>query len=387
MRIVHICAHYQDKLGYQEHHLGKSMKEAGHDVFFITSDVHFAFPDYDNTMKHIIGDKYVGTGLFLSDYGCEIHRLHGSIKKFTGTIWLFGLRKKLRELNPNVIICHTIFSWSAIRVLYYREFHYCKIIFDDHNTINLIRKDRVSRMIYFFFRKLFSKRFLKISYKLVGISETCIDVMKNYFGLSGEKVKMIPLGTDMNIFNRDQTKRIEYREQMNLTDRDILIVYTGKVYEVKNVHLIIIALDQMTLPDKDRFIVNIVGDVAASYQKVLNETIEKSNIRVVIHPSMPVDQLSKVYNAADIAVWPDHLTTSTIDASACGCPIICSNYMPERVKNNNGLLVKPGDLISLKEALLLLIKDDQTRNIMGQNGIEYVKKELSWSAIAQKFLQ
>jgi len=100
-----------------------------------------------------------------------------------------------------------------------------------------------------------------------------------------------------------------------------------------------------------------------------------------------MDQLPEVYNAADIAIWPDHLTTSTIDASACGCPIICSTYMPERVKYGNGLLVKGGDPTELKLALQKLIEDESLRRVMGKRGIEYVQNELSWTAVAKKFVE
>ena len=45
MRIVSINVHYQDGLGYQDYYLGSEWKKMGHEVHFISSDVHFDYPD------------------------------------------------------------------------------------------------------------------------------------------------------------------------------------------------------------------------------------------------------------------------------------------------------------------------------------------------------
>ena len=60
--------------------------------------------------------------------------------------------------------------------------------------------------------------------------------------------------------------------------------------------------------------------------------------------------------------------------------------MPERITYNNGLLVDGGSLESLKTALKTLISDKKLREKMGRNGVRYVENELSWKAIAEKFI-
>ena len=148
MRIISINVHYQDKLGYQDYYLGSEWKKMGHEVHFISSDVHFDYPDYDNTVKHIIGSKYVGSGIFLNDYDVPIHRLKGTPRRYTGLIWLKGFEKKLLDLKPDLIISHGIFSWQSIRLLFiYKELN-CPIIFDDHPTLNLVRKGKVSAVFF-----------------------------------------------------------------------------------------------------------------------------------------------------------------------------------------------------------------------------------------------
>ena len=385
MRIVSINVHYQDGLGYQDYYLGKSWKEMGHEIHFISSDVHFDYPDYDNTVKHIIGDKYIGTGNFLNDYNVPVHRLKGTLRKYTGLVWLKGFEKKLLELKPQLIVSHGIFSWQSVRLLFIYKKLNCPIIFDDHTTLNLVRKGKLSGVFFLVFRTLFAKRFMKVAHKLVGISETCIDVMRDNFGLFGKKVEMIPLGTDITIFKKDILLRNSYRNELAISNDELVIVYTGKMYEDKKVHLIFEALNDGSVSN-EKIVILLVGDVAETYRAKLDDAVNKSKNRVIIKKAVSIDQLPAVYNAADISVWPDHTTNSTIDASACGCAIICSHFMPERVKYKNGIMIEGGNLLGLKQALVQLINNKNLRNEMGRQGEKYVLSELSWDAVAKKFI-
>ena len=386
MKIVSVNVHYQDGLGYQDYYLGKSWKVMGHDVHFISSDWHFDYPDYDNTVKHIIGDKYVGSGTFLNEYNVPVHRLKSIARKYTGLIWLKGFEKKITELKPELIISHGIFTWQSIRLLFiYRKLN-CPIIFDDHTTINLLRKGKLASIIFFSFKTLFATRFVKVAHRLVGISETCIDVMQDSFGLTGKKVEMIPLGTDISIFKKSKILRDACRHDLDIKENEILVVYTGKMYEDKKVHLIFEALNDESVTKNNKIVILLVGDIAEAYKEKMNNSVKTSQHRAVLRKAVSINQLPAIYNAADIAVWPDHTTNSTIDASACGCAIICSHFMPERVKYNNGIMIEGGNLGELKEALSILTNNQTLRNEMGINGRKYVENELSWTAIAKKFL-
>ncbi len=386
MKIVNICAHYQDKLGYQEHYLGKEWVKMGYDVHYITSDVHFDFPDYNNTVKSIIGDKYVGTGVFYTDFNAPIHRLKSAPKKYTGLMWLVGLKKKVLELKPDILVIHGIFNYQTIRVLYFVKKIGCKVIIDDHTAEFFVRKGKIADAVFWLFRALFSKHILKVADKIVAITPSVVDVMRNKFGISGVKVEMIPLGSDIELFRKSREYRKRGREYFNLDDEDILVLYTGKIYPDKKVHLIIDALNDPNVNCSKNIVIGIVGNMSIDYKEFMNEAIKNAVCRVVLLNAVSQAVLPLMYNAADICVWPDSLTTSTIDASACGSPIICSDNMPERTIYGNGILIKGGDIYELKIALRKLIDDAVLRLEMGQKGVKYVEDKLSWRIIAQRFL-
>ncbi|MEJ7820903.1 MAG: glycosyltransferase family 4 protein [Chitinophagaceae bacterium] len=361
-------------------------KKLGPEVIYLTSDTHFNFPDYNNTVRHIIGDHYVGTGIFQTEFGAELHRIKGSNRKITGLVWLYGMEKKVYELRPDFIVSHGIFSFHSLRLLFIAKKLNCPIVFDDHYTINLIPKSKPALFVYFAFRKFFAKKFLKVAYKLIGISDTCIDVMRDYFGLTGPKIEMIPLGTDTCIYYPDKNLRENYRKKLGACVDTLIITYTGKIYELKKIHLIIEALNDKEVSGNKNILILIVGDVVKTYATVLNKSIKNSTYPVKVISAVPAKELAAIYNSTDIAVWPDHLTTSTIDASACGCAIICSHYMTERTKYENGINIKGGNLQELKAALKLLIHNEKKRLEMGDNGIRYVNEVMSWKAIASRFI-
>jgi glycosyltransferase involved in cell wall biosynthesis len=181
--------------------------------------------------------------------------------------------------------------------------------------------------------------------------------------------------------------RKEGREFFGVKDDEILVLYTGKIYQEKKVHLIIEALNDPGVRSDKKIVFGIVGGVGATYQKMFEQAVAGSICRTVIKPSMPQERLPMLYNAADICTWPDSLTTSTIDASACGCAVITNDNMPERTSYDNGIMIRRGNLDDLKAALKKLIGDDELRKKMGERGIQYVEEQLSWKIIAKKFLE
>lgn len=390
MRILSINSHYQDKLGYQDYYLGKALMSLGHEVIFITSDRHFDYPDYENTVAHIIGPKYVGVGEFINDYGATVIRLpiNRKVYFFGQKILLKGFLEKLNSLKPDLIISHNLMTYQSILLSTSAIENNPVLIFDDHTTINLLNKRFISRFLYSVFRLLFSKRIYRVSKRIIGISHTCIEVINKYFGLSGDKVEMIPLGSDTELFFPDILKRKTYRQnQLGIKDDTVVLTYTGKIYSLKSVVEMIEVINEIQPLIYYSTIIHIVGDVSSDYQEVFVNAINASSVKIVYRKAVTTSELVDIYNASDICIWPNHLTNSTVDASACACAIICSNYMPERVKSGNGIAIKPGDKKELSEALIKLINDPQLRLSMGLLGREYVENELSWTAIARNFIR
>jgi glycosyltransferase involved in cell wall biosynthesis len=257
---------------------------------------------------------------------------------------------------------------------------------DDHTAKFFLRKGKKAQLAFWLFRKLFSKRIMEVADKIIGITPSVMQVLKEDFGLSGEKVSQVILGSDTDLFKSTPELRKQGREFFGVAEDEVLILYTGKIYEEKKVHLIIEALNNPIVRGGQKVVMGIVGGVDANYKSMLDKTIADASIRVVLKQAMPQEHLPMLYNAADVSVWPDSLTTSTIDASACGSAIISNDNMPERTSYDNGIMIRRGNFDDLKEALQKLIGDPELRKKMGERGVQYVDEQLSWKIIARQFL-
>jgi len=78
-----------------------------------------------------------------------------------------------------------------------------------------------------------------------------------------------------------------------------------------------------------------------------------------------------------------------MEAAACGRPIVTTDVPGCRgsVKNGNGLLVPPGDIVALAEALRLLVGDLTMQENMGKRSRELAEAEFSVDRIVAQTLQ
>jgi glycosyltransferase involved in cell wall biosynthesis len=385
VKIVHICSYYTEPLakGYQVYQLAKTQITSGHEVSIVTCNREMELEEYKAYARKVNEHSYLDSSF--SETGATIHRLHVKFSLF-GRNWWKGLKKKMIELAPDLLIVHNILDFQSVRVLYFSEQLRCRLIFDDHTTFNIARKGMVSNFMYSIFRLFWAKKLYDRAEKIIGISHSCMEILENKFGLKGAKLSMISLGSDTDIFYPDNRKRKAYREKVNVDENTLVVVYSGKINHFKKVHLIIEALNLINKENKMDITILIAGFMEPEYANYFEAKISESINPLIQLGHVNQTVLADIYNAADIAVWPAHTTTSTLDASACGCPIICSEYKRERYKSNNGFGIKDGDLESLTIALDKLIKDPELRREMGRNGVELVRNEFSWQEISRRFL-
>jgi len=381
MRILHLCNYIQPKLGYQEYFLAKEHAKMGHTVTVVTSDRYFPFPNYDNTVKAVLGNRFVGIGESFVD-GFKIIRLK-TIFEYSGRVWLLGLKNTIKQIQPDIIICHGIPNFNSVRILNLKKKLDFKLIFDDH----MVKTYESHRFIGNIFYKLFNfKKIEKFADRIIGISSECVDFIKEKYRIK-KNVELVPLGADTDLFRPDEDIKKSFRQKNNIPSEAIVLIYTGKLIFDKAPHNIILALDKIKNKITKEVILLFVGNFETQYKEYFYSLVEKTNFKIIHFPSVNNKELANFFIGADIAIWPRQITISTIEASSCGIPIICSQKYKERFKNNNGIPIKEDDIDNLSDAILLLIEDDKLRENMGQNGRNLVLNEMSWAAIAKNFIE
>ena len=105
---------------------------------------------------------------------------------------------------------------------------------------------------------------------------------------------------------------------------------------------------------------------------------------------VPRNEVSSYLMANDIMCLPSFAEPSAaalVEASAYGLPVVSTKVggTPERVMDGvTGLLVEPGNVSDLSEALLGLMRDPELSRRFGISGRDQVVKRFTWSAVASK---
>ena len=130
MKIVHVMNWYIPGMGYQENYLPAEQKKLGHDVEIVTSDRLPPYKGYERHIGKIVGKRIVGAGTF-EDNGIKIHRLPIFFEiESGGQLFLKGLKKKLKQLEPDIVQAHGAFSLLTLQVIFCRNLVLMELVMD-----------------------------------------------------------------------------------------------------------------------------------------------------------------------------------------------------------------------------------------------------------------
>jgi len=382
MKIIHVIDYFQPQLGYQETFLPREQSKLGHEVYVLTSDRYQPLIYSEN--EDIIGNRAKGAGFFIED-GIKVWRLK-TLVEIPHQIWVLGLESKIKELMPDIVIVHGVVNFSALRIARLKKrLGNFKLIYDDHMTFDNSRSKL--RILYPLFKWTFSRLIQETADALVAVADACKVFMNKEYGIPLERITVIPLGADDELFQFDTLARQQIRSQLSIDDSDTLFIYTGKIIPEKRVDILIEAVKLM----KNNYCVKvlIVGDGLQAYIKKLKQQIRDACLEnnFFWHGVVTNKELYKYYSAADAAVWPRGASISQREAMACELPIVISegSLVTELVDHSNGLICKEEDASDLASQMKKLL-DPKLRREMGVNGRKLVEEKLNWTTIARQFL-
>ena len=385
MRIIHIIDYFQPRLGYQETYLAREHARMGHDVHVVTSDRYNPTIYAGNAAQPLMGKRTVGSGFFTEE-GIKIWRLK-TLFELSHAIWMRGLERKVQELKPDIVIVHGIVNFAAWRIARSKKkLADSRLIYDDHMTFANSRS--AMKVFYIPFRWLFSSSIQKAADALVAILPDSKTFMHRQYGIPDERIHIIPLGADAELFRFDAAVRKQTRKEFSLTEEDMVFVYTGKIVPQKKLHLLIEAAANL-MTKHDNVKVMLVGDGSESYIEKLKQDIAQNGLedKYVWHEAVPNEQLYKIYSAADVAVWPNEASISMREAMSCGLPLIIGrdSKVTELVDYHNGFLYQEGDTADLSQQMEKLL-DPQLRREMGRSSRKLVDNRFNWRTIAEQFI-
>lgn len=224
----------------------------------------------------------------------------------------------------------------------------------------------------------------KVSKKIISVSEGVKrEILENY-NVPEEKITVIPNGVDLEEFKPYPQKRIEIRNQYNIDENDIVLLFTGYEFRRKGLEYVIKALPDI---DKNVKLFAVGKSNPKPFQKLANELGVSDT--VIFTGFVP--EIKDYYAASDIFVFPtayEAFSLATLEAVASGLPILATevNGTEELIDDgHNGFFIKR-DPADISEKINILIEDKSLRKQMGKNARK-TAKNYSWDEIARRTLE
>jgi glycosyltransferase involved in cell wall biosynthesis len=211
----------------------------------------------------------------------------------------------------------------------------------------------------------------------------CSEHMRNEvvaMGTPPARVERVYLGTDVAALRARLTRsRQAMRDELGVSERDVLVVMVGNVRPWKGQHVLIAALDMIHREGSSVPRVLLVGATApedAPYEASLLESIQRAGLEERVTLLGARDDVPDIFNAADVAVHasmhPEPFGLVIVEAMALGAVVVAAGEggAAEIVAPGTGLTFDPHSPETLAAALRRLIASPQEREKLSEAGRE-----------------
>jgi glycosyltransferase involved in cell wall biosynthesis len=378
LKVLHIEDRFHPELGYQLNFFSK-YHNPSIDMTIVTSGSLSYWNRDDGQDLSAVDVK------FEKENKVNIVRLKCAFsRKRKANLILLGLRKKIKEISPDIIYIHALETWTCIRIFLMPSILNNYIIYTDTHTLlnqfrgGLIEKFHMMLLKLIIVREI-NKRKIKVLYT---VEENRLIAEKKY-GIFPGNIYPCPIGTDLSLYFYSEPLRDLLRKQFNIENDEVVIIYSGKINGIKKPHLIIDALKLIRDDFAGKVRVIMVGAADEKYlHTLLGDSRNNDKLKVEITGSVPNAELYKYYSMADFAVFPKENSLSSLDVQACKLPLIMENDITnsERLKFG-GLLYEKDNIQDLAAKIRIFIKDEDKRRQMGDMGRAYVEENYNYVKI------
>lgn len=233
-----------------------------------------------------------------------------------------------------------------------------------------------SLRIYAFLELLILKRFQRV----VGVSPEVVKILERA-GISPERLRMIPNGVDIG------KNGVETHPKDN---NDLVVGTVGRLVEAKGFQNLLRA-GPVIFREFPFVKFLIVGE--GPFRSSLEKLSESLGIQSHVTFTGEQSEMARMYSSMDIFVLPslnEGMPMTILEAMAAGKPVIASSVggIPLLVRSGEtGLLVEPGRVDSLQDALARLIKDPGLRTTLSDGGKALVRRTYSIQSMAHKYAE
>jgi glycosyltransferase involved in cell wall biosynthesis len=198
------------------------------------------------------------------------------------------------------------------------------------------------------------------------------------FGVAPERIEVIPLGVEPEVFQHYQDPRVPGR----------IVAMASADTPMKGIATLLEAFAKLRTERDVELLLITRPKPGGRTEQLIDQLSIKDSVRFV--SGLSDTDLAEVVGSAEIACVPslyEGFSLPTVEAMACGTPLVVSRAgaIPE-VVGEDGVcadLVTPGDVGELAAALETLLDDPERRHRMGAAGRQRALEKYSWRAVAE----
>lgn len=208
-------------------------------------------------------------------------------------------------------------------------------------------------------------------------------------GIDEKKVSIWPVGIDIVLFS-SKGNRVQWRKKLQIKG-DRVLLFIGRInFAEKGIGYLLEAMPAIiqTIPGVNLVIIGGGGESERLVAMIKNLEIGPY---VQLVGQKPFPELADYLNASDLlvvpSVWVEHFGQVTIEAMACGVPVVTTDRggSPEiNVDGQTGFVVPAANASKLAEAVIKLLRDGGLRDQMGQAARKRVEENYSYDRLAEK---
>lgn len=319
-------------------------------------------------------------------------------------ISLWKIFKVIKKEKPDIIHTHTAKAGTVGRVaaFFYRWFtlktllgkpRRVKTVHTYHGHVFHSYYGAFKTNIFLFIEKTLARI---ATDKIVVISGQQFEEIHQKFGVgSKEQFEIIPLGLDLEIFQKSEEKRNILREEIGAKDDEILVGLVGRLTEIKNIALL---LKVAKLYESDRksaevpklkFVIigdgNLRKDLENEAAELnLGETVKflgNRNDTDIFYAGLDIVALTSLNEGTPLSLIEAMANKKAVISTSVGGVVDLLGKVSEEKENfsvcERGVSVSSQNAEDFYAALLHLAKDSALRNELSGNGNSFVLQNYS----------
>lgn len=232
-----------------------------------------------------------------------------------------GIERDLSEADPEVVFVHGP-QFLDLRAVgrYCRANPSTRLYIDNHADYYNSARNPLSRMIL---HRVIWRWELRNVDRFVdrywGITEESCDFLVEVYGVSREKVGLLPLGATVEMLGveRREAIRARVRERLGLSEGDFVLVTGGKIDLRKRIHEVVELVRDLRREDVKLV---VFGSVLSELRDSFDQLVEDERIRYTGWAD-PLE-MAEYLVAGDLAVFPGSQSVLWTQAVAGGTPCV-----------------------------------------------------------------